>query len=197
MITNSTGLHLTITDPPQTLERETGLIGGVSVVVSRKKLKDLQGLFADRNAYTLLDPETLVYSVQAHMPVDEGTPGGLFFGNTIVEPGKVGNEYFITHGHFHANADRAEYYWGVKGEGILILMDLDRKTWGERVFPGSLHYIPGNVAHRLANTGPIPLTVGACWHSDAGHNYDEIDMNGFSARLYEVEGSPRLVEVCR
>ena len=189
--------HLGITNPPRTLELDSGMLTGTGIVVSEKRLKNLEGLFADENARASMDPETLVYSVQAHMPVGEGTPGGLFFGNTTVEPGKVGGEYFMTHGHFHAKAGRAEYYWGVKGEGILILMDVHRTTWAERVFPGSLHYIPGNVAHRLANTGPVPLTVGACWHSDAGHNYEEIDRNGFSARLLEVDGAPKLVGVTR
>lgn len=195
MNTSRGDFHLTITDPQQTLECETGLLAGPGLTASEKRLKSLNGLFADEKAYALLNPEAVVYSVQAHMPVAEGTPGGLFFGNTTVEPGKVGSEYFMTRGHFHANADRAEYYWGVMGEGILILMDVDRSTWAERVFPGSLHYIPGNVAHRLANTGSVPLTVGACWHSDAGHNYGEIDLNGFSARLLEVHGRPKLVEV--
>lgn len=189
--------NLSIVNPPQTIQHESGLLRGGRILSSQKTLEDLKGLFDDEGAYAGLDPDTVVYSVQAHMPVDEGTPGGLFFGNTTVESGNVGSEYFMTRGHFHTNADRAEYYWGIKGEGLLILMDVDRKTWGERVFPGSLHYIPGNIAHRLANTGPVPLIVGACWNSDAGHNYEEIDRNGFSARLLDVKGKPKLVEVRR
>ena len=35
---------------------------------------------------------------------------------------------------------------------MLILMDRERNTWAERMMPGSLHYIPGGVAHRVANT---------------------------------------------
>jgi glucose-6-phosphate isomerase len=99
----------------------------------------------------------------------------------------------MTKGHFHSQTDRAEFYWGVKGKGMLILMDRSRKTWAEEVFPGSLHYIGGDVAHRLANTGDENLVVGACWPSDAGHDYEEIAINGFSARLMEVNGVPTLV----
>jgi glucose-6-phosphate isomerase len=73
-------------------------------------------------------------------------------------------------------------------------MDEHRVTRAENVYPGSLHYISGNIAHRLANTGNVPLTIGACWYSDAGHNYGEIERNGFSARLLDVEGIPTLVE---
>lgn len=165
---------------------------GDGVVESVKLLKQLNGVFADEDAFSRLDPETLVYDVQAHLPVKEGTPGGLYFGTTVIQPGKVGNEYFITRGHFHAQADRGEYYWGIQGEGMLILMDEQRKTWAEKMFPGSLHFIPGKVAHRVANTGTAPLIFGASWPSDAGHNYEEIDRNGFSARLVEKNGKPEL-----
>ena len=99
----------------------------------------------------------------------------------------------MTKGHFHAQSDCAEFYWGVQGKGVLILMDRDRNTWGEEVYPGSLHYIGQDIAHRLANTGDQNLVVGACWPSDAGHDYDEIAGNGFSARLIEINGQPVLV----
>ena len=109
--------------------------------------------------------------------------------------GKVGNEYFMTKGHFHANIDRAEFYWGLEGEGMLILMDQLRRVWAERIFPGSLHYIPGGVAHRMANTGNTLFSFAACWPSDAGHNYREIADHGFAARLLEVDGKPQLIGV--
>jgi glucose-6-phosphate isomerase len=75
---------------------------------------------------------------------------------------------------------------------MLILMDRNRNTWAEDVYPGSLHYIGSELAHRLANTGNEDLVVGACWPSDAGHNYEEIALNGFSARLVESGGVPSL-----
>lgn len=161
------------------------------VVNQVRKIKDIQGIFADENAYTV-DPEQVVYTVQAWLPVNEGTPGGLFFGASTIYPGKVGKEYFMTKGHFHAQSDRAEFYWGIQGKGMLILMDRDRNTWAEEVHPGSLHYIGGEIAHRLANTGFEKLIVGACWPSDAGHNYREIEEFGFSARLLDVNGEPML-----
>ena len=48
--------------------------------------------------------------------------------------------------------------------------------------PGSVHYIPGNVAHRVANTGNEPLIFLASWPSDAGHDYARIRETGFSKR---------------
>ena len=95
----------------------------------------------------------------------------------------------MTKGHFHAiRPGRVLLGW------MLILMDRERNTWAEEVYPGSLHYIGSEIAHRLANTGNQKLIVGACWPSDAGHDYEEITVNGFSARLVEVDGKPALVE---
>jgi len=156
-------------------------------------LKDISRIFHDEKALEAMNQEQLAYSVQSWLPVVEGTPGGLFFGTSTVYPGKVGDEYFMTKGHFHKQSDRAEFYWGVQGKGMLILMDRNRNTWAEKIYPGSLHYIGGEIAHRLANTGDEKLIVGACWPSDAGHDYEEIAKNGFSARLVEINGLPKLI----
>ena len=160
-----------------------------------RTLGDLRGIFADVDAFSRMPQNILAYEVSSFLPEQEGTPGGLYFGITYLHPGKVGNEYFMTKGHFHANIDRAEFYWGLEGEGMLILMDQLRRVWVERVFPGSLHYIPGGMAHRMANTGNTLFSFAACWPSDAGHNYREIADHGFAARLLEVDGKPQLIGV--
>ena len=170
-----------------------GDLKGDQIINSSRKIKDLEGVFLDEELLKRIDPEKLVYEVQAYFPVDEGTEGGLFFGNTSIHPGKVGNEYFMTKGHFHEQRDRAEFYWCITGEGMMIFMDENRNTWAEKMTPGSLHYIPGKVAHRVANTGDSILRFGACWPSDAGHDYETIADTGFGARLLEVEGKARLV----
>jgi len=171
----------------------TGSLTGCNVVRQERRLRDLAGLYADTPALAALDQEQIVYRVEMHAAVAEGTPGGLFFGSSFLEPGRVGDEYFMTKGHFHANRDAAEYYWGVQGTGGLIIMDEAGHCWAEQVFSGSLHYIPGRVAHRLANTGNTTLVVGACWPADAGHDYAAIVERGFSARLREIDGRAQLV----
>jgi glucose-6-phosphate isomerase len=165
---------------------------GNEITHMERRMKDLAGVFEDEQSYLSFDPETLVYEVDSYFPVEDGTPGGLFFGLTVIHPGKVGNEYFMTKGHFHEQRDRAEYYWGIKGRGMLIFMDQDRNTWGKIMTPGSLHYIPSYVAHRVANTGTDPLAFCACWPSDAGHDYGTVSDRGFSARLIETGGVPTL-----
>ncbi len=187
-------MHLQIKKSQVQLQLDNFKMKGEPIINQIRSLKDIAGIFHDQQAMGEMDPETTAYTVQSWLPVAEGTPGGLFFGVSTIFPGKVGNEYFMTKGHFHEKSDRAEFYWGVQGKGMLLFMDRDRNTWAEEVFPGSLHYIGSEIAHRLANTGDANLVVGACWPSDAGHNYEEIAKKGFSARLLEVEGSAILVK---
>ncbi|MGQ8335350.1 glucose-6-phosphate isomerase family protein [Sunxiuqinia sp. A32] len=179
---------------PVYLNLEDYEMTGEPIINQVRRLQDISGIFKNEQAFKEIDQEQLAYTVQAWMPVPEKTPGGLFFGVSTIYPGKVGNEYFMTKGHFHSELDRAEFYWGIQGRGALILMDHNRRVWAEEVYPGSLHYIGGHIAHRLANTGEKNLIVGACWPSDAGHNYEEIAINGFSGRLVEQDGEPVLIE---
>lgn len=173
-------------------ETNAGYLSGEDISQGKKYLSELKGIFADRDAFDRMDPHTPVYEVQMHQSVVQETAGGLFFGISRLFPGKVGNEYFMTKGHFHQLRDRAEYYWGISGVGVLLFMDERRKVTAYQVEPGSLHYIPGHIAHRLVNTGNIDLVVGACWPSDSGHDYDSILQDGFLVRVYEQDGKPVL-----
>lgn len=177
------------------IQLETGMLEGEGIITSQKHLSDLTGVFENEDERSRMDQSLPVYRVQAYMPVDNGIPGGLFFGNSTIMPGKVDKEYFMTRGHFHQKKNTAEYYWCIKGKGALILMDENRETRMEEMQPGSLHYIPGNVAHRVANTGHEELVFNACWPSDAGHDYESIEAEGFSARLVEENGKPVLKRI--
>jgi glucose-6-phosphate isomerase, archaeal len=182
-----------ISASPIRVDWNAGTLAGAGVRQSAKTLGQLCGLFRDEAARQRLDPETLVYRVQFWQPVSPGSEGGLFWGTTILEPGKVGVEYFMTHGHFHRIRNRGEYYATVRGEGALILMAEDGETRQEAMSPGTVHYIPGNTAHRVANTGQTQLVFLASWPSDAGHDYEVIRCSGFGASLIEVDGKAVLV----
>ena len=169
------------------------LVPYARLIESVKTLGQLQGLFADEDARRAMDPNTVVYRVQAWCPVPEGTEGAQFWGTTVVEPGQVGSEFFMTHGHFHLKRNRTEYYGTIEGEGALILMNEERETRMEPMSPGTLHFIPPNTAHRVANTGNVPLRFVACWPSDAGHDYDSIRKLGFSGRLINTNRGATLV----
>lgn len=179
--------------PPVTLEWERGGMSGPATRGSVKTLGELKGLFRDERAFAGMDPQREVYRVRLWAPVSAGQEGGLFWGVTILQPGKVGAEYFMTHGHFHANKTRAEYYAPVQGSGLLVRMDEERTTWGEAMAPGTLHYIEGRHAHRVVNVGEEPLIFWACWGSDAGYDYSAVREHGFGARVVEQDGRPVLV----
>ncbi|MDB5025626.1 MAG: putative glucose-6-phosphate isomerase [Mucilaginibacter sp.] len=170
-----------------------GQLTGADVVHQVKTLIELNGIFEDQTMFEKMNGSQIAYEVDVWCPVENGTEGGLFFGLTHLYPGQVGNEYFMTKGHFHAVENRAEYYWGIEGEGILLLMDKDRNTRAERMSPGSLHYIPGFTAHRVVNTRAGMLRFGACWPADAGYNYDIIMNEGFSKRIKNIDNVPSLI----
>jgi len=160
-----------------------------------RKIGDLQDIFSDGEALAVMPKDQVLYEVESAFPVPNGTEGGLFLGITYIHPGKVGREYFMTKGHFHQVRNRAEIYICMEGEGMLILMNEDRsRTWAEKMAPGSIHYITGHTAHRTANTGKGILSFGACWPSDAGHDYATISQFGFSKILIDQDGVPVLAD---
>ncbi len=178
---------------PTRVDWTTGELSGQGVKEGVKTLGQLEGLFHDKAAWNAMHPGTVVYRMKYWMPVAEGTEGGVFWGETVLEPGRVGDEYFMTHGHFHAERDRAEIYATVKGEGTLLMMDESGEIWSQEMRPGTVHYVPGGVAHRTVNTGDEPLVFLASWPSDAGHDYASIKAAGFSKRMVEREGKACLV----
>lgn len=166
-------------------------MSGPHVKENRKLLGQIAGLFLKASQ---ADAEKVAYSVQWLETVPAGTEGGLYWGVTTLQPGTVNGEFYMTHGHFHANPSRAEYYTTSSGEGLLLLMGRDRVARVEKMSAGSLHYIPGDKAHRVVNTGDLPLIFWACWPSDAGYDYDSIVKDGFSVRIMKGESGPLFEE---
>lgn len=177
---------------PELIFKDQKLVGNNIDKITRE-LKDLGDIFSDKEAYAAMNGNTVVYKVESSFPVEHNTEGGLFYGITYLYPGKVGDEYFMTKGHFHSIRNRAEYYCTLEGKGMLILMDEDGNTRAEKMVPGSIHYIPGSTAHRTANVGDTILSFSAFWPSDAGHDYATISEHGFSKILVEQNGVPILV----
>lgn len=121
-----------------------------------------------------LETDPKIYNVQvADNDIEEGQPGGLFFGISRIAPGDVHGEFYFTKGHFHKKIDTGEYYWGISGSGLLLLGDTDGNERLLAVEPGAVLYIPGKTAHRLINIGQKTLAVGAVWQSESGHAYSK------------------------
>ncbi len=102
---------------PIRVDFSTGELAGEGVEEVCRTLGQLEGLFRDKEAWGVMNAAQLVYRVQMFRPVAEGVVGGLFWGTTFVEPGLVGDEYFMTKGHFHVLRNRSEYYVTTGGEG--------------------------------------------------------------------------------
>ena len=170
------------------IDWSTGSLEVEGLRTSEKKLGQLKAVFHDQECWQRMDPQTIIYRVWWWEPVAAGTQGGLFWGGTEIRPGCVGNEYFMTQGHRHAMVDRAEFYGTTVGQGVLVLRDEPGRVWSEQMKPGSLHYIPGRVAHRVVNTGNVPLRFVACWPSDAGHDYEITGGKGLGARVFQRNG---------
>ncbi|MDR1782976.1 MAG: glucose-6-phosphate isomerase [Dysgonamonadaceae bacterium] len=174
--------------------RDNGEIDCPSTVNSQKKLCDLKNVFLDEEKRSMMNQERKVYETSCYFPVEEGLKGGLFWGTTKIFSGKVGNEYFMTRGHFHAKYDTSEFYWGIAGEGALIIADSSGNYRVEKIEPDSLHYISGGFAHRVVNTSDETLIFGACWPSEAGHDYESIQKKGFPVRIMEMNGKPVIIK---
>ncbi len=168
------------------LDLQSGIFQG-KPAQSRRTLGELAPIFEN----AIDDPDVIVYETHGCPGEVEGD-ARLLYATTILQPGQVGDEYFMTRGHFHTNPDRGELMWTLKGQGALILMNRDRDTWIEEMSVGSTHDIDGRYAHRVANTGTEPLVFLVAWMSDCGHEYDSIRDQGFGKRLMAIDAVPTL-----
>ncbi|HSV74553.1 MAG TPA: glucose-6-phosphate isomerase family protein [Chthonomonadales bacterium] len=175
------------------LDLSTGLLSGPEVVVSVRRLASLRDYVREPEVLDTMDADGEVYRVLAFEPAPEGVPGAVCCATTVLQPGRVGDEYFFTRGHYHAAEDRPELEVVVRGEGFLVLRGADTAAWYEPMLPGSVHHVPPGVAHRVANVGEEPLVFLSFWASETGHDYVAIARDGFGARVRCVGGRPALV----
>jgi glucose-6-phosphate isomerase len=155
-------------------------------VILERRLSDMPG-------YYLEDPasDALVYSV--HEILVPKTSNNLLSSTTVLAPGKVGSEFFMTKGHFHAERDRAEIYLTLSGRGLLVMATEDGTAKTLEMTPGVASYIPGHWAHRSVNTGDEPLVFYAVYIGDAGYDYATIADQGFPVMVIDDGGGPEVV----
>jgi glucose-6-phosphate isomerase len=171
----------------------TGEIPGAAMV--KRHLSDLRGCFMDTAAYesALAAGNPLLYSVGAVEPA--GSDGDLHYGVGTLMPGKIGDEYFMTKGHLHSWRPAAEFYFGLSGEGVMLLED--EATGESRIValrPNGVVYVPGHTAHRTMNVGQTPLTYIGVYPAKAGHDYSTIAKKNFRCVVVEREGRPAMIE---
>jgi glucose-6-phosphate isomerase, archaeal len=156
--------------------------------VTERRLSDMRGMYFEEGG--LDDP--LIYRVYA-IPVP-ATTSNVLSSTTVIEPGTIGREYFMTKGHFHEVRDRAEIYVGLAGEGRLLMATEDGQHVVEPMRRGTVNYVPGGWAHRSINVGGEPLVFFAAYVGDAGHDYGTIEEEGFPVLVVKGDAGPEVIK---
>ena len=176
----------------RTVDLRSGTIPDAPVVQTRR-ISDLKGLFVDKAAEAaLLAENPIVYQVYEATQNPE-MMGHLRYSTTVIHPGKVGEEFFMTKGHYHALGDRTEFYYGLMGEGYLLLQTPNGEINAQRVTPGAMVYVPPYWGHRSMNTGKDNFVLLAVYPADAGYDYRTIAKQGFAAIVIERNHKPEIV----
>lgn len=176
---------------PPTAHNIDPLTGVMSNATGRyeKRLSDLAGIYGQNEAFAAATAEggdRIVYTVHEARPAAER--GDLIFGTTFMEPGKIGDEYFMTRGHIHARANRPETYYGESGQGVMLLENPEGETEIVEIGPKKLVYVPPLWIHRSVNTGDVPLVMSFCYPSDSGQDYEIIARAGGMAKRIVANG---------
>lgn len=166
--------------------------GGMTSATGRyeKRLKDLEGIYLDENCFRSAASsrgDEIVYSVNEVRPTE--ATGDLIFGTTHMEPGRIGDEFYMTRGHIHAVANRPEVYYGESGAGVMLMESLDGETRVLEVTPGAAVYVPPMWVHRSVNVGAVPLVMSFFYPSDSGQDYGIIASSGGMASLIVADGT--------
>ena len=154
-----------------------------------RSASDMRGYYADEAALEQLIDEQgdpLHYEVfEKSLPE---VVGHLMFCISKLQPGTVGDECFMTKGHYHTVSGTAEIYLCLTGRGYMMHKTTAGDWDAQPMERGRLVYVPPHWAHRSINTGHEPLISLCVYPADAGHNYGDIAREGFPKRVYQRDG---------
>ncbi len=158
-----------------------------------RKASSMRGHYADIQALEELieNGDPLHYEVfEKKIPQERGH---LQYCISSTQPGTVGGECFMTKGHYHTIPETAEIYLCLRGEGYMLMKTSKGRSARERFLPGRLVYVPPYWAHRTVNTGDEPLISLCVYPGGAGHNYGDIEKEGFPVRVFKREGKVEIL----
>jgi glucose-6-phosphate isomerase len=158
-----------------------------------RRLSALRGQFLDETAYQelLAQGDPLVYEVYEIKRPE--VAGEFLMGVSIVHPGLVGREFYMTKGHFHQILATAEIYCCLRGEGCMVMETPEGEACVKNLVPGSVLYVPPRWAHRSVCTArQEDLVTFFAYPADAGHDYGTIEQQGFRKRVLD---GPNGVEI--
>jgi len=163
--------------------------------VYRRHLSDMQKHYADQAALQRIleqEGDRLIYEVQTvPLPLVEGQ---ILHGTTRLTPGTVGGEFHMTKGHYHARREQGEVYFGLQGQGLLLLQTEDGTTRELEMLAGSAAYVPPYWGHRAINVGAGDFVFFSVWEARAGQDYASIERDGFYKLVLAGEAGTRLVD---
>jgi glucose-6-phosphate isomerase len=163
-----------------------------------RRLSSMKGQFLDDAAYQamLAVEDSLIYEVyEIQRP---HVAGEVLSGISIIHPGKVGREFYMTKGHFHTVLETAEIYHCLKGEGYMVMETPQGESCVEALAPGSVLYVPPCWAHRSVCTSrQQDLVTFFAYPGHSGHDYGTIERQGFAKLVLdgpagiEITDNPR------
>ena len=154
-----------------------------------RKASAMRGHYADAEALERLirEQDDPIHYEVFETPVPEEY-GQLMTCISVLRPGLVGRECFMTKGHYHTVAETGEIYLCLRGEGHMIMKTQDGGFASEPMNRGRMVYVPPYWAHRSVNAGDEDLVSFCVYPADAGHNYGDIEEEGFPKRVYRENG---------
>jgi len=171
------------------IDLESGDMRGATNHLIRRA-SDMRGYYADSVALDHLIQEQddpLHYEV-FELPVPQET-GQLMYCISKLQPGRVGQEFFMTKGHYHTISATAEIYLCLRGQGYMVMKTAEGKWVAEEMQRGRMVYVPPYWAHRSVNTDANEPLVSFCvYPGDAGHNYGDIQREGLGKRVLQCQG---------
>jgi len=170
------------------IDLETGAMPEATNHIKRRA-SDMRGYYQDAAALERKgDP--LHYEVFEH-PVPEA-PGHLMYCISKLYPGTVGQECFMTKGHYHTISETAEIYLCLRGEGQMVMKTAAGRFDATPMRRGMMVYVPPHWAHRSVNTGNEPLVSFCVYPGEAGHNYGDVATEGFPQRVFLRNGQVKI-----
>lgn len=160
-----------------------------------RQLSDLEGQFLDEPAYEneLRKNDTIVYEVFEKKRPE--LAGELLHGISIIHPGKIGDEYYMTKGHFHDELATAEIYYCLQGEGMMVMETLEGDWSVEAFSAGDLVYVCPSWAHRSVNVSlEDDLVMLFVYPGNSGHDYGSIEHQGFRKVVVARDGQPAIID---
>jgi glucose-6-phosphate isomerase len=167
------------------LDLEKGLMHGARNHLVRCA-SDMRGYYVDKAALEelIVERNDPVHYEVFEIPVPPAY-GHLMYCISMLHPGKVGDEYFMTKGHYHRIVGTAEIYLCLRGEGYILMKTSEGQCKAEPMSRGKMVYVPPCWAHRSINTGQELLVSFCVYPAEAGHNYGDIAQEGFPRRIFE------------